>query len=204
MLKRIMKKASFAVIICVTILSVGITSYASTSLNLNNGNKVSFNKLLIVDNGITYVPLRMAFTQNMGLKKDGTYSYGDNPYYGITVNPFIGDCCVTMGLRRKDAEGNPVNNGRFVKIEWTDEVRNSNEEWKNGRIQFIKYDVVNGENVMSEWKNDYKPYAGLESEVKLIPVDETGDRLFLSVGDLQKIANFLTDGNNYQVDIIAE
>lgn len=197
-MKKFKKFFVMSGILCATLTVSLTTCYASTEMILNHG-LVEFNELLVVENNTTFIPLRLAFNLNGNNENPGL-----NPRYGINVKPYIDQSYVEVSLRRKDDNGNLTDTGRYVKIEWADEVKSSKEEWKNGRMQFIKYDVVNGENVMSEWRNEYTPYAGLESGVKLIPVNETGDRLFLSVNDLQKIANFLTDGNNYQVDIIAE
>ena len=106
-------------------------------------------------------------------------------------------------MRRKDENGQLIDEGRYVKIEWSDEVKNSEEAWAtgNGRITFIKYDVIDGTNQIN-WNNDYEIYEGLEAEIKLIRVDETGERLFLSLADIEKIVEFMTDGNDYRVEII--
>lgn len=193
-----MKKLLSLCLLVIVAIGIGTTANASP-LTLNYGN-VEFNKLLVVENGISYIPLRFAFTQNM--TKD---FLGYDPNYGIIIEPHVDEKYVEVGMRRKDGNGQLVDNGRYVKIEWNDEVKYSDDYWAtgNGRITFIKYDVINGVNEIN-YNRDYEIYKGLENQIKLIPVDETGDRLFLSLGDIEKIIDFMTDGNNYQVDIITE
>lgn len=197
-----MKKFQKLLTVCligIVMMSMTITGYASTELVLNHG-LVEFNKLLIVEDGITYIPLRLAFNLNANESNPGL-----NPDYGINVKPFIDQNFVEVSMRRKDANGQLINEGRYIKIEWSDEVKNAEESWAtgNGRITFIKYDVIDGTNQIN-WYNDYEIYEGLESEIKLIQVNETGDRLFLSLGDIEKIVSFMTAGSDYQVDIITE
>lgn len=196
---KFLRKALILFVVITVLMSLSINSYASTELVLNHG-LVAFNKLLIVEDGITYLPLRLAFNLNANEKDPGF-----NPNYGINIKPFIQDKFVELSMRRKDENGQLIDTGRYVKIEWNDEVKYADDYWVtgNGRITFIKYDVINGVNEIN-YNRDYEIYNGLEHQIKLIQVDETGDRLFLSLEDIEKIIDFMTDGNNYQVDIITE
>lgn len=195
-----MKKFKKLLTVClvgIMVMSMTITGYASAEkLILNNGG-VEFNKLLIVEDGVTYIPLRLALNQNSNQDEPGY-----DPDYAINVKDFIDQNYVEVSMRRKDANGQLINEGRYIKIEWYDEVKNAEESWAtgNGRITFIKYDVIDGTNQIN-LDNDHEIYEGLESEIKLIQLDETGDRLFLSLGDIEKIVSFMTDGSDYQVVI---
>lgn len=191
-----MKKIFSICLFVIIVFSIVTNTYAST-LTLNHGN-VELNKLLLLEDGVTYIPLRLAFTTNMS--KDVP---GYNPYYGIIIEPHVEEENVEIGMRRKDENGELIDEGRYVKIEWSNEVKNADEGWRNGRFTFIKYDVVNGLNEIN-WDHSYEIYGGLNAEIKLVPVDEVGDRLFLSLSDIEKIVSFMTDGCDYQVDIISE
>lgn len=213
-MKTAKKTAKKLLMLCITgmIILSSITCYASTELILNHG-LTEFNRLLIVDNGKTYIPLRMVFSANAGRSKDtGEITYGFNPNYSINIeSDHIDEGYVIINMVRKDANGALLNEGRNVTIAWGDDILNAKDEngeskFPNGRISFKKYTINNKLNVINTNPNEYEYgfQIGLDSAVKAVQVNDKGGRLFLSLDDIEKIVNFMTDGNNYQVDIIEE
>ncbi|MBR5518487.1 MAG: hypothetical protein IKV86_05600 [Clostridia bacterium] len=186
-----MKKTLVTLLIGIMILSMTATCYASTELNLNHGIE-DFNRLLLIEDGVTYIPLRVAFPNNANESNPGY-----NPDYAINIKPFIDQSVVELSMRRKDADGNLIENGRHVRICWSDEAKQSSAY---GDMEFIQYSVdANGFKIGNPVSIN-----NLSSEIKLMPVNAKGDRLFLAVSDIAKIVSFMTDGDNYSVNIIEE
>lgn len=176
------------------IFSMTVTSFAAVEVNLNNG-LVDVNKLLIVEDEVAYIPLRIAFNANAGTFVDENgnkqESYGKNPYYAIRIADDIANNNVEISMKRKDENGNVINEGKYVKINWTE---------GDSYLEFIRYKETESGPDMEDYYDDYD-FQNWDGKCKLVPVNETGDRLFLPLTDMQKIIDFLTGGDNYEVVI---
>ena len=206
-------KLGIAVIITLCILigiagtCFSVTAMAAETINLNN-SAVEFTQLMFVEDGEIYFPIRLAFNMNAGnLMKDGKveFSSGENPYYSVLVNDFIDEEMINVRIRRKDEAGNMLGDGRYVKIVWdnaskTEAAENYSVAQPCGMLQLISYKFVDGKIDWSSLQVQDKP---LNAEIKLVQVDEKGgERLYVSLEDLKLITDFLTDGDDYRVELL--
>ena len=189
-----------------------ITSYAYGAASIDeyfielNKEPVRFHQMLKIKYDIVYIPLRLAFVNNAGVYIENGMeieTLGFDSRYATRIQDeeeMIDNKMIEINMRRKSNENDYLNDeGRYVRIEWGDDVKK--EGYTNGKIYYWKYKARSEEEGGNKGYNDgdYHFTEALDHEPDFDKVNVDGDRILLSVTDIQKIVKFLSDGNDYEV-----
>ena len=194
-MRKILKRITSMACICVLALSTLLTNvYAddAATIKLNTADEEQaqgFKELLLVNEGTTYLPIRLAFP------------YFGSPEYVVRINPNIDESNVRIKVYKKDAEGNIQPQKSVAFIKWYNDIDASG--MVNGRVTTISYESDNYNDNPSDMNNTDITRNELKSPLIFKSVDDFGgQRLFVSLDDLKELVNFLIGDNDYAVEIL--
>lgn len=197
-----MKKISRLLISC---LCIGmLSSFApnvfaddveSIKLNTNKvENAEDFKELFFVDGGVTYLPVRLAFP------------YFGSPEYVVKINPNMSEKNVRIKVFKKDESGELEPEKKITYIRWFDDQdENGKTTGKTMTISYLSYNEKAEDDAPSNDDiNDSEiARADLTNPIIFKNVsDDGGQRLFLSLDDLNDIVGFLIGDDNYVVELV--
>lgn len=189
-----MKKIFTSVFIVATIVTIGTIS--ASAEQIEPGNRIiinndggEFSELLFINNGKTYVPVRLAFpTLNDKENKIGFATSWGTAY--PVIHLIYGN---TTG---EDASGGKLpfwGQRRCIDIMWEGDAY----QGANASISVIDYsEVADGIPVNPEVNDEYS----LNDPVILRNVDG-GNRMFISIDDVNRLVDILGLDNTYSVKI---
>ena len=154
-----------------------------------NGRETKFIELFKVENGVTYLPIRLAFNDFV------------DQGFSVQVVPSIAKNNIAISVVRIDPETNEINEDRRgVYINWSTDIT-GDEEFKNGRLELYQYAKDENGNNYLPTGNYIRPTA-LNSPIILSYVDDNGgQRAYISTDDLNNMVRFLIDDANYSIKL---
>lgn len=185
------KKFRKTVLFCLSFIV--ISSMFLTSVSAEEGQIISINgtdtkfvELFSVENGVIYLPVRLAFN-----------NFEDQGYL-VQIIPSIEKKNISIAVIKTDPLTNDKD-ARGVYINWNESVT-SDSEFSNGRIELYDYETENGVNYLPT--ENYRRPIALNSELIFKDVDsDGGKRTFMSVEDLNNMVQFLIDDANYDIKL---
>ena len=186
-LKKILSSC-IACMLLIIAFTTGAHAEGATELQLNGGEPTPFVEIFRVENGVTYLPIRLAFND---FEKQG---------YTVIVNPSIDYQNIRIAVVKTDSASGEIVDRRALFINWADDVT-SDAEFKHGRLEFYQYSKnEQGVNYLPT-ENFRRPIAMNNSLIFSYVDDNGGQRAFMSVEDLNNMVQFLIDDANYSVTI---
>lgn len=190
-MKRNLKKMILTGLLSAVMIGVSIpNAFAEEAQTISiNGTDTSFVEIFKVENGVTYLPIRLAFNNFV------------DQGYSVSVVPSIEKQNIAISVIRVDQTTGEVDNDRRgVFINWSDEIT-ADESFSFGRLELYKYEKdANGNNFLPT-ENFQRPVA-LENKMIFLNVDDNGgQRAFMSLDDLNTMVQFLIDNSDYRVEL---
>ena len=181
--------------ICMTsiiMLSIVITTVGATeppSVNLN-GEDVQLIEICRVENGVTYLPIRMFFNT---FKDKG---------FSVQVVPSMSYKNIAISVLRPDPSTGDYNTDRRgIFVRWDDRIV-EDERFPQGRIDFHKYIKTQSNGNQDVNDGSYDPFSPISNALIISRIDDNGgQRVYMSVEDLNKIVQFLVDDSTYVVTL---
>lgn len=190
-MKQNFKKTVLICLSCIMVMSVMLTSvYAEEGQIISiNGTDTKFIELFSVEDGVIYLPLRLAFNdfQDQG--------------YSVKIAPSIEKKNIAISvIKINPGTGEIDEDRRGVFINWSDEI-SSDTAFVNGRLELYQYvQDENGNNYLPT--ENYRRPIALNSALIFKDVDPYGGkRTFMSVEDLNNMVQFLIDDANYDIKL---
>lgn len=195
---RILKKIMMSVATMTIILATASTfAYAeeTATININTEPSLSFDELVIVENGKTYIPLRLAFPNlndkeaKMGLK----LAWGqDYPVVRLVYGSTNGE---SLKVNADGTKEPPFDGARrCIDIMWEGDAYQGVKAF----ISISDYtSVVDGNPVGMEINDDYE----LDDPLYLKTLSDGGGRVFISLDDASKLSTLLGVNENYRVKL---
>lgn len=175
--KKIKKVIVFCIVTCLLAISNVSVFAENLDVKVNGDYVTAFNKLLIVNDGTVFLPLRLAFTSAM-----------DNEQYPTLVTYMSNTGDILVAINRKDETGKFNEEGNCVLIHGNEFIC----------MNFTPSDYT--EDGKAVYYNASNPQT-LKHPIRYENLDASGDRTFLSLDDLNDIILYLTDSDNYQVNV---
>ena len=188
-MKQIFKRTILLCVACIMAMSVMLVSVSAEegqAISIN-GTDTKFVELFTVENGIIYLPLRLAFNDFV------------DQGYSVVITPSMTKKNISISIVKVDSVTGEVVDKvrRGVYIGWNEEITQE-ADFANGRIEFYEYEKVNNLNKLLTF---VRPVA-LSSALEFKKVDYNGGaRTFISVEDLNTIVQFLIDDAAYSVKL---
>lgn len=190
MKKNLIKALSMCVASIMLFSSMMISVAAEDGQSISiNGRETKFVELFRVENGVTYLPIRLVFNDFV------------DQGFSVQVVPSMAKTNIAISVIRIDPETNEVNEDRRgVYINWSADIT-SDEEFKNGRLELYQYAKdENGNNYLPT--ENYRRPTALTSPIILSYVDDNGgQRAYMSTDDLNNMVRFLIDDANYSIKL---
>lgn len=190
MKKKLMKALSTcaAGIMIFSSMMANVTAEEGQSISIN-GRETKFTELFKVENGVTYLPIRLAFNDFV------------DQGFSVQVVPSMTKSNIAISVTRIDPETNEVNEDRRgLYINWNGDVT-GDEEFQNGRLELYQYAKDENGNNYLPTENYRRPIA-LTSPIILLNVDDNGgQRAYMSTEDLNNMVRFLLDDANYSIKL---
>ena len=196
---KIMKKIMIAVAMLAMVLTgLTVTALAeenSARININNEPSLSFDELVIVENGKTYIPLRLAFPNlndkqaKLGMKLVWGTQY---PVVRLIYGATTGESQIVEA----DGTTTPPYNGkrRCIDVMWEGNAH----EGVKAYLSIVDYTyVVDGMPGAPETNDEYT----LDDPLYLKTLNDGGDRVFISLDDASKLSKLLGVDENYSVKL---
>lgn len=178
----------FTCMLLITSATIGVQAEGATTLELNGGEPTQFVEIFRVENGVTYLPIRLAFND---FERQG---------YTVIVNPSIDYKNIRIAVIKTDTNTGTIIDRRALFINWADEITN-NEGFEYGRLEFYQYDKDDNGNNYLPTENFRRPVAMNNSLIFSDVDDNGGQRTFMSIKDLNNMVQFLIDDANYTVKL---
>lgn len=190
-MKQILKRTLLICLSCIMVMSVMLTSVSAEEGQIIsiNGTDTKFIELFSVEDGVIYLPLRLAFNdfQDQG--------------YSVRIAPSIEKKNIAISVIKVNPETGEIDEDRRgVFINWSDEIV-SDAEFSNGRLELYQYaQDENGNNYLPT--DNYRRPITLNSALIFKDVDSNGGkRTFMSVEDLNNMVQFLIDDADYDIKL---
>lgn len=191
-MKRNFKKMFLFCIIGIMLLSTIVPNVfaesIATSININ-GTNTSLVELFRVENGVTYLPIRLAFNDF------------EDQGFSVRVVPSIEKKNIAISVIKIDPVTGLIDpDRRGVYINWADDITSS-DEYTYGRLELYQYEQdANGNNYLPT--NNYRRPQALNNEIIFSYVDDNGgQRAYMSLEDLNNMVQFLIDDATYTVEL---
>ncbi len=202
-MKPRMKKVLAAACLCAFTLSAAVTGFAADDLpksavkiQLNTeeaDGADGFREMFWVCDGTTYLPLRLAFP------------WDDNsPQYIVRINYSGTNGNVRIKIYRKKEDGSLQAEKKVVVLRWDGEPNADGAV--QGRMELYRYDSNSdfGKENASDIQNTDITRKPLANPLYFKDVDQSGgQRVFISLADLETLVQFLIGDSNYVVNLIA-
>lgn len=190
-MKQIFKRTLLLCLSCIMVMSVMLTSVSAEEGQVIsiNGTDTKFIELFSVEDGVIYLPLRLAFNDF------------EDQGYSVQIVPSIEKKNIAISVVKIDpVTGEIDEDRRGVFINWSDEIL-ADAEFSNGRLELYQYAKdANGNNYLPT--ENYRRPTALSSALLFKDVDSHGgQRTFMSVDDLNNMVQFLIDDSNYAVKL---
>lgn len=190
-MKHIFKKTLLLCLSALIIFSMMMTSVSAEEGQIIsiNGTDTKFIELFSVEDGVIYLPLRLAFNDF------------EDQGYSVQIVPSIEKKNIAISVVKINPETGVVDEDRRgVFINWSDEIL-ADAEFSNGRLELYQYAKdENGNNYLPT--DNYRRPTALSSALLFKDVDSNGGkRTFMSIDDLNNMVQFLIDDANYAVKL---
>lgn len=193
-MRKILKRITSVACVCLLASSALLTNvYAddAATIKLNTADEKQaqdFKELLLVNNGTTYLPIRLAFP------------YFGSKEYEVIINPNIDESNVRIKVYKKDEGGNIKTQRSAAFIEWYNDIDENGKV--NGKVVAISYESDNYDDNPQDIYNTDITINELKCPLIFKNVDNLGgQRLFVSLDDLKDLVNFLIGDDDYTVKI---
>lgn len=203
-MRKILKRITSVACVCLLASSAMLTNVyadnaagAAVTIGLNSTKAEEaqdFKELLLVNDGTTYLPIRLAFP-HFGSKE-----------YEVIISPNIDESNVRIKVYKRGENGKMQPQRKVAFIGWLGDIDENGKV--NGRVETISYesDNVDNDNYYKDTTPDMHNTDITRNELKCPLIFKNvdnlgGQRLFVSLDDLKDLVDFLIGDNDYTVEI---